>query len=107
LSKRDPGSLPDAAGGGGGHGLANPNRVIHRSQVYWNKMDGITVITERISCLQLSSFEEAITMNIYPHEDGGTGRLGIQIESGSPAPIGQHEQDLPAHAADKYQRGSI
>jgi hypothetical protein len=27
-------SLPDAAGGGGGHGVANPNRVIHRYLFY-------------------------------------------------------------------------
>ena len=58
----------------------------------WNKMNGITVITERISCLRFSNFEAAIAANIITRM--GTNwltRLGIQIMSGSLALSGQHE----------------
>jgi hypothetical protein len=73
----------------------------------WNNMNGITVITERISYLRLSNFEEAVTTDIVL-TTLGTSRLGIQIESGSPAPIGQNETKIfPAQTADKRLRCSI
>jgi hypothetical protein len=52
-------------------------------------MNGITVIMERMFCLRFSNFEATITMDIITRM--GIKSARIQIEPGSPAPIGQHE----------------